>query len=99
MTGVFDLRQQPNGRFKTVRINLPAFVSEVLKSFYDDRRILRGMPDLVIWDTSTHHVRFVEVKCQRRDKLTHAQIFFIAIAEERGYNATVVEWKFDDMEH
>lgn len=95
-TRVTDLiRDKQTGKFKTVRAQLPGFVSKVLESFYARPEIKRGVFDLVIWNEERQTARFVEVKCPHWDRLTPEQAVFVDIAEEMGTETSVVEWEFD----
>jgi hypothetical protein len=93
-TGVIDLARTPEGRLKTVRTELPEFVSDLLKSFYKMPNVTKGIFDLVIWNESDQPVRFVEVKCPHWDRLTPEQTAFTKIAQERNIEAEIPEWKF-----
>jgi len=60
---VKDLLEINPGKFKTIRLSLPAYVKECLSSFYNLPNVSKGVFDLVIWRSSDCRIRFIEVKC------------------------------------
>jgi VRR-NUC domain len=92
--GVIDLQQDASGRLRTVRIELPKFVSETLADLYGWAGVTKGCPDLVIWDLRRETLRLVEVKCPDWDAPSAEQAQFLATAGERGIISSVVEWRF-----
>lgn len=95
-TGVSDLRENTSGKFKTVRLSLPLYVQDCLRSFYDLPDVSKGVFDLVIWRTSDCSIRFVEVKCPHWDKPTAEQIRFAELAEQKGIANEIIEWEFEE---
>lgn len=93
-SGATDLVRQASGRLKTKRQRLPIFVSQVLKSLYETTGLVKGAPDLVIWNEDGTTVRFVEVKCPHWDQPSAEQIKFMQAAEARGFPASIAEWEF-----
>ncbi len=93
-TGVADLRRDPSGKFVTVRIPLPDFVTRQLDTLYKTTRLAKGAPDLVIWQLSSHSVRFVEVKCPHWDSPSAEQQVFLTEAARHGSPSSIVEWEF-----
>jgi VRR-NUC domain len=93
-SGVIGLRPDAGGRLRTVRIELPKFVSEALAALYCLAGVTKGCPDLVIWDLQGETIRLVEVKCRDWDAPSAEQAQFLATAGERGIAAAVVEWRF-----
>ena len=94
-TGVTDLTRTPEGTLKTVRTELPPFVSDLLKTFYKTPGLSKGIFDLVIWHEASKQVRFIEVKCPHRDRLTPEQRAFADIARQLYIDTDVVEWEFE----
>jgi hypothetical protein len=80
--------------FKTRHIDLPEFVSSVLRDIYKRANLKRGCADLVIWNTASRDVRLVEVRCPHWDKPSRARRTFLQVAEEMGLERSVVEWEF-----
>src|SRR5215207_6055002 len=66
-SGVIDLDWTRGGKTRTVRRQLPEFVSRALDEIYRDAQLARGCPDLVIWNPNTSTVRLVEIKCPHWD--------------------------------
>lgn len=95
-TGTVDLLRDQSGKFKSVRILLPAFVQSTLRRLYADTGLAKGAPDLVIWNEESGRLRFVEVKCPHWDRPSAAQLQFHRAAEAAGYSVTIVEWEFAD---
>ena len=97
-TGVSDLirTETEDGEFKykTLRIEVPEFVSDAIKLAYSTSGLTKGCPDLVIWNSGTLDIRFIEVKCPHWDRVSKEQVEFIQIAEEQGVNTKIVEWEF-----
>jgi hypothetical protein len=93
-TGVIDLAEDRDGRFKTVRITLPKYVQECLKEIYSHPELSKGVYDLVIWNDSEQTIRFVEVKCPQWDHQTAQQKRFSELANERNIQTDIAEWKF-----
>lgn len=92
--GVIDLQLDASGRLRTVRVELPKFVSETLADLYCRAGVRKGCPDLVIWDLRGKTLRLVEVKCRDWDAPSAEQAQFLATAGECGIVASVVEWRF-----
>ena len=80
--------------FRTRRIELPEYVSSVLRDVYKRANLKRGCADLVIWNTVSHEVRLVEVKCPHWDQPSREQRIFLQAAEEMGLESSIVEWEF-----
>lgn len=97
-TAVVDLVQEPDGRFRTVRVPLPGYVQECLTSFYAHPEVAKGVFDLVIWRPFDLAVRFVEVKCPHWDRLTAEQQRFSELAHEQNIKTEIVEWEFEGRE-
>ena len=95
-TGVKDLLEINPGKFKTIRLSLPACVKECLSSFYNLPNVSKGVFDLVIWRSSDCRIRFIEVKCPHWDRLTAEQLQFAKLANKQGIATDVVEWEFED---
>jgi len=95
-TGVKDLQEISSGKFKTLRLLLPGYVKECLRSFYDLPNVSKGVFDLVIWRPFDCRIRFVEVKCPHWDKPTVEQLEFAELAKKQGILTKIVEWEFDD---
>jgi hypothetical protein len=93
-SGVIGLKPMPDGKLKTVRRDLPAFVAQALAKVYAKSRLLRGCPDLVIWHVGSQRVRFIEVKCLHKDRPSSQQIEFMRVAVLGGVPTEVVEWEF-----
>jgi len=93
-SGAIDLTTAPTGKLATVRAELPAFVSKLLRALHAATGLSRGAPDLVIWSTNAESVRFVEVKCPHWDRPSPEQLKFLAAARERGIEASIAEWEF-----
>jgi len=93
-SGAVDLARSPDGKLETVRTNLPPFVSDLLRSLYEATGLAKGAPDLVIWNSSSSSVRFVEVKCPHWDRPSEEQLKFLAAAKEHGVEASIAEWEF-----
>ena len=80
--------------FKTRRIDLPEFVSSVLRDVYKRANVKWGCADLVIWNGASHEVRLVEVKCPSSDEPSRERRIFLQVAEEMGIESSAVEWAF-----
>ena len=93
-SGVVDLVRSSDGRLKTRRRELPAFVSKLLESLYDSANLNKGASDLVVWNSETRSVRFVEVKCPHWDSLSPEQRKFLAAARDAGMETSIAEWEF-----
>lgn len=93
-SGVVDVRRSPEGKFKTLRSPLPAFVGRLLQSIYEAAGLRKGAPDLVIWSNDTKKIRFVEVKCPHWDKPSKEQLRFLIEADRRGIPTLIAEWEF-----
>jgi hypothetical protein len=95
ITGAIDLvLTGTHPAFRTRRIELPEFVSSVLREIYKRANLKRGCADLVIWNSASREVRLVEVKCPHWDKPSRAQRIFFQVAEEMGLESSIVEWEF-----
>lgn len=92
--GVIDLQPDTSGRLRTVRVDLPQFVSKTLADLYHRAGVTKGCPDLVIWDPRGETLRLVEVKCPDWDAPSAEQALFLATAAEDGIVASVAEWRF-----
>lgn len=93
-SGVTDLVRGPDGKYRTVRTDLPKFVRERLVALYASTGLAKGAPDLVIWNTDSATMRFVEVKCPHWDRPSSEQRDFLAAAEGAGMPSRIVEWEF-----
>ena len=97
-TGVSDLirteTEDGEYKYKTLRIEIPEFVSDAIKLAYLASGLTKGCPDLVVWNSSTLAIRFTEVKCPHWDKVFQEQIDFMKVAEQHGIQTKVVEWEF-----
>jgi hypothetical protein len=93
-SGVIDLVWTADGKGKTVRRDLPGFVSHSLREVYREGGLSRGCPDLVVWASDTHKVRLIEVKCPHWDSPSNNQHDFMRVAAQRGIATEVVEWEF-----
>ena len=97
-TGVSDLirNETEDGeyKYKTLRIEIPEFVGDAIRMLYTASGLTKGCPDLVIWNSNTSGIRFIEVKCPHWDRVSAEQIEFIRIAGEQGVNTKIVEWEF-----
>jgi len=93
-TGVIDLVRHADGRLRTVRSALPAFVSELLSRLYRSTGLRKGAPDVVIWSDGTRTVRFIEVKCPHWDHVSVEQEIFLRAASAAGCSSSIVEWEF-----
>jgi len=91
---VIDLDWTREGKTRTVRRQLPEFVSRALDEIYRDAQLARGCPDLVIWNPNTSTVRLVEIKCPHWDRPSREQKEFMLTAEKKGIVTQVVEWEF-----
>jgi hypothetical protein len=76
--GVIDLQLDASGRLRTVRVELPKFVSETLADLYCRAGVRKGCLDLVIWDLRGKTLRLVEVKCPDWDAPSAEQAQFLA---------------------
>ena len=94
-SGVIDLVREAGGKFRSVRAPLPEFVQTVLTELYR-LGLSRGAPDLVLWNSQSRQVRFVEVKCPHWDRPSSMQLEFHAAAKEAGCPVEIVEWEFVD---
>jgi hypothetical protein len=97
-SGAVDLIPGPAGRFKTVRVRLPDFVSAKLRDVYRLAGLKKGAPDLIVWNEKLQYVRFIEVKCPLWDKPSTEQLRFHETARELGSECEVVEWCFSAPE-
>jgi hypothetical protein len=93
-SGVVDLQRDAGGKFKSVRINLPDFVSAILESLYQRAGVVKGAPDLVIWNVVARRLRFIEVKCPHWDRLSPEQVSFFEAAKSLGIATAIEEWEF-----
>jgi hypothetical protein len=93
-SGAVDLQPDSSGKLRTVRVTLPSFVSETLSDLYARTGLTKGAPDLVIWNESARHLRFVEVKCPDWDEPSEQQLLFHAAAQAMGIDCSIVEWRF-----
>ena len=93
-SAVVDLVRRPDGGFQTVRVNLPAYLSEVLSELYEITGLTKGAPDLVVWSEADRGIRFIEVKCPHWDRVSVEQSTFLHAATQRGCATSVVEWEF-----
>ena len=93
--GVSALKQVA-GTFQTIRKPLPDAVSRFLAEMYESTDLMKGCPDLVIWNTSSGKFRFVEVKCPLWDRPSKEQADFIDCVRARGIEAEIVEWIFEE---
>jgi hypothetical protein len=96
-TGTVDLLRDESGKFKSVREALPAFVRSKLQNLYEENALSKGAPDLVLWNSTSGEVRFVEVKCPHWDRPSFSQIQFHRAAEASGCSVKIVEWEFHDF--
>lgn len=96
-SGVVDLISGTNGKLVAVRVQLPGFVADALRSLYTAFGEKRGVPDLVIWNTERHRVRLIEVKCPDWDRPSEHQVRFHSIAREQGIEVSIAEWRFEKM--
>jgi hypothetical protein len=94
-SGVVDLVRKPDGKYVTVRIELPQFVTDLLCSLYAASGQKRGMPDLVVWNATTQNIRLVEVKCPQWDRPSQYQKEFHGVARANGIEVSMVEWEFE----
>jgi hypothetical protein len=92
-SGTVDLTADGAG-FKTVRRPLPEFVSAMLRSIYSNSGLVKGAPDLVLWNEPTGAIRFVEVKCPDWDRPSRGQLVFHQAAKAAGCPVKVIEWRF-----
>ena len=81
-------------KLKTIRINLPDFVSKTLFGIYESTGLSKGCPDLIIWNEITKNIRFIEVKCPHWDKPSKEQDVFLQEIKKIGLPAVIVEWEF-----
>jgi len=95
-SGVVDLEHLGEAKFKTSRVPVPGFVSDLLRKVYAAAKLHKGCPDLVIWNTAEQTIRLVEVKCPHWDRPTSEQEVFMETAQVRGISASIVEWEFED---
>jgi hypothetical protein len=95
-TGTVDLVRDEAGKFQSIRKELPSFVRETLQGLYAQGGLAKGAPDLVLWNTTSSKIRFVEVKCPHWDRPSPAQLQFHRAAEEAGCPVKIVEWEFSD---
>jgi len=92
-SGVVALQWSGEGKAKTIRRDLPDFVSTALEEIYQEAHLARGCPDLVIWNPGSRKLRLVEVKCPHWDRPSADQHEFMRVAAERGIPTQVVEWE------
>jgi hypothetical protein len=95
-SGTAELTRDPEGKFKTRRVDLPDFVSARLRALYDEAGLSKGAPDLVIWNVRDSSLRFVEVKCPHWDTPSNEQLQFLQAAEAAGVAVAIVEWEFTE---
>lgn len=81
---------------KTIRRPLPPQVANTLQQLYSLTGLSEGCPDLIIWNTSTMKIRFVEVKCPHWDRPTKGQEVFMRTAAGQRIATSIVEWEFED---
>jgi hypothetical protein len=94
-SGVVGLVVDPKGAFRTIRAVLPDFVREKLQAIYSATGLVRGCPDLVVWDPVKTTVRPIEVKCPHWDKPSLEQTQFMSAAETQGIVTAIAEWEFE----
>jgi hypothetical protein len=97
-SGVVDLERYGTG-FKTRRIEIPVFVTNTIERIYKATIKRKGCPDLVIWNTQTKNMRFVEVKCPHWDRVREGQKEFIQHAKSIGIETIIIEWQFLNAQH
>jgi hypothetical protein len=93
-SGVVALEWGCDGRARTIRRRLPDFVGRALGEIYEESHLVRGCPDLVIWNSQRQNLRLVEVKCPHWDRPSSEQIEFMRVAAQRGVPTDVAEWEF-----
>lgn len=96
-SGVVDLERGADGKLKTVRTDLPDYVSTTITGLYARANVAKGAPDLVLWTPARRSVRFVEVKCPHWDAPTPEQMEFLAAAREVGIEVRIAEWEFNEV--
>ena len=93
-TGVIDLRTSAASSFETVRIQIPASITTVLRDLYKVAGLSKGCPDLVVWRKSDARVRFIEIKRKGHDSITKEQEQFISAAQSAGVSVRTIYWDF-----
>lgn len=90
------VKPKDNGDFslKVNREAIPQFVQETLNALYEVTNLGKGVPDLILWNTTTKKIRFIEVKCPHWDKPSKEQDLFIEEINKNGMSALIVEWEF-----
>ena len=83
-----------SGKLRTVRVALPPYVRELLRTLYGASDVSKGAPDLVVWNDADQSVRFVEVKCPDWDRPSTSQLRFHQVARDRGCAVDIEEWRF-----
>jgi len=86
--------QEETFRLKTIRLNLPVFVSETISKIYETTGLKKGCPDLIIWNNTSQIIRFIEVKCPHWDKPSDEQDKFLQEIKDNGMSAEIIEWEF-----
>lgn len=94
-SGVIDIDRSAIGAFRTVRVALPDFVTELLQSIHGVTGSSKGAPDLVLWCRDTRCVRLIEVKHRNHDRSSNEQIEFSREAKKRNVDTSIVEWEFE----
>jgi hypothetical protein len=92
-SGVIDLVKRKE-KYKSIRVMLPKYISEIIEEIYKSTSRRKGCPDLIIWNDQNGTIRFVEVKCPLWDRLREGQDEFINIAKGMGLSTKIVEWEF-----
>jgi hypothetical protein len=95
-SGVIDLiatNNKESPTYKSRRISLPLFVSNMLAHIYKISRIKKGVPDLVIWNEHTKRIRFIEVKCAHWDSPSKEQEQIMKIIKSLDVSVSIVEWE------
>jgi VRR-NUC domain-containing protein len=93
LTGVGGFTLKPSGKYSTLRVQLPPFVAKALATLYQESGLLRGCPDLVIWNSTDETLRLVEVKCPHWDKPSRHQDEFMKVAASMGIPTSIAEWE------
>jgi hypothetical protein len=53
-------------------------------NLYPHPEILKDIYDLILWRSKEQKIRFIEVKCLNKDRLTAEQQRFAELAKKRG---------------
>jgi hypothetical protein len=98
-SGASDLIKStdPAKTYETVRTSLPDFVGQAISEVFEAADVMRGCPDLVIWNVQTWLVRFVEVKCPHWDAPTPEQDIFLEVSNAKGFKGKIAEWEFQEQ--